>query len=270
MDQCCQFEFGYSFLIDSDEDHEAQTNDNDPPEAMPNLSKESDYTCKIIYKKYLSNKKHYHACKQVTDHSIELLEDKFPECLRLLRTNGQLPRTLTLKAAFDHLRDNKLSQSERQKEFLKYTEQLSALTYAHEPFSPGLAVYFGELERIRRLQHIVEPEDSECKGMSYQMMCVLAHLKIHDGVGGRKDMVQELQNTWKAQLPANLSPLQQWQDFKIFYHKKLEEFDYKGLTTKKAKQARSVISQETINRHTNDHLEGIQDQLDALTHAMSV
>ena len=36
------------------------------------------------------------------------------------------------------------------------------------------------------------------------------------------------------------------------------------------KQAWSVISEETINQHTNDHLEGIQDQLDALTHAMSV
>ena len=106
--------------------------------------------------------------------------------------------------------------------------------------------------------------------MSYQMMCVLAHLKIHDGVGGRRDMVQELQQTWKAQLSATATPLEQWQDFKIYYCKKLEEFDYEGITTKQAKQARSVISQETINQHTNDHLKGIQDQLDALTHAMSV
>ena len=83
-------------------------------------------------------------------------------------------------------------------------------------------------------------------------------------------MAQELQAKWKAELPAGLSPLQQWQNFKIFYCKKLEEFDYEGITTKKAKQAWSVISQETINQHTNDHLEGIQDQSDALTHAMSV
>ena len=83
-------------------------------------------------------------------------------------------------------------------------------------------------------------------------------------------MVQELQTQWKAQLRANKTPLEQWQDFKVFYSKKLEEFDYEGITTKKVKQARSIISQETINQHTSDHLEGIQDQLDALTHAMSV
>ena len=202
-------EHGYSFLVDSEEEHQSRTNSKDPPEPMPNLPKEPDYTSKIVYKQYLSKKKHYHACKQVTDHSIELLEDKFPECLRQLRTNGQLPRTLTLKKAFEHILDNKLSLPERQKEFLKYTEQLSALTYTHEPFSPSLAVYFGELEKIRRLQHIVEPPGNHCKGMSYPMMCMLAHLKIHDGVGGRKDMVQELQKAWKAQLPASLSPLQQ-------------------------------------------------------------
>ena len=102
------------------------------------------------------------------------------------------------------------------------------------------------------------------------MLCVLAHLKIHDGVGGRRDMVQELQTQWKAQLSADKTPLEQWQDFKVFYSKKLEGFDYEGITTKKVKQARSVISQETINQHTSDHLEGMQDQLDALTHAMSV
>ena len=178
--------------------------------------------------------------------------------------------TLTLKDAFTHVRENKLSKAERQEEFLKYSEQLSALTYSHEPFSPSLATYFGELERIRRLQSIAEPADNECKGMSYQMLCVLAHLKIHDGVGGRKDMVQELHNKWKAELPAGLSPLQQWQNFKIFHCKKFEEFDCEGITTKKAKQARSIISQDTINQRTNDHLEGIQDQLDSLSHAMSV
>ena len=146
----------------------------------------------------------------MTDHSIELLEDKFPECLRQLQTDGQLPRTLTLKKAFEHILDNKLSLPERQKEFLKCTEQLSALTHSHEPFIPSLAVHFGELERIRRLQHIVESPDSEYKCMSYQMLCVLAHLKIHDGVGGRKDMVQESQSKWKAKSPLALTPPEQW------------------------------------------------------------
>merc|ERR1712197_256580 len=84
-------------------------------------------------------------------------------------------------------------------------------------------------------------------------------------------MVQELQVKWKAQSPETATPLEQWQNFKIFCCKKLEEFDHEGITTKKAKQqARSVISQETINQHTNDHLKGIQDQSDALTNAMSV
>ena len=57
--------------------------------------------------------------------------------------------------------DNKLSLSEKQKEFLQCAEQLSALSHSHEPFSPSLAIYFGELERIRRLQHVVEPTDSD-------------------------------------------------------------------------------------------------------------
>ena len=131
---------------------------------------EPDYSIKVIYKNYV-------ACKQVTNHSIELLEEKFPECLRNLRSNGQLPHNLTLKDAFQHVLNRKLSLSERQKEYLKHTEQLSSLNYSHEPFSPSLAVYFGELERIRRLQNIVEPPDSECKCVIYQMLCVLAHLK---------------------------------------------------------------------------------------------
>ena len=103
------------------------------------------------------------------------------------------------------------------------------------------------------------------------MLCVLAHLKIHGGLGRRKDMVQELQSKWKADLPVALTPQEQWQNFKVFHSKKLEEFDYEGITTKKAKQqARSIISQETINQRTNENLEGSQDQLDSLTHAMSV
>ena len=63
-------------------------------------------------------------------------------------------------------------------------------------------------------------------------------------------MVQELQTKWKAELPTDpaLSPQGQWQNFKVFYSKKLEEFDYEGITTKKTKhQAKSIISQETIN-----------------------
>ena len=261
-------EFGYSFLVDDNADHKERTKSTDPPDAMPSLPREPDYTSKPIYKKYLSDKKHYYACKQVTDNCIELLEDKFPECLSMLRTSGDLPRTLTLKEAISHVLEKKLSKAEKQEEFLRYTKQLSDLAYSHEPFSSSLAIYFGELERIRRLQQLVEPSD--CKGMSYQMLCVLAHLKIHDGVGGRRDMVQELQTQWKAQLPADPTPLERWQDFKSFYSKKLEGFDYERITFKKIKQARSVISQETINQHTSDHLEGMQDQLDALTHAMSV
>ena len=80
--------------------------------------------------------------------------------------------------------------------------------------------------------------------MSFQVLCVVAHLKIHDGVGGRKDMVQELQSKWKAELPAALTPQEQWQNFKVFYCKKLEEYDYEGITTKKVtskQHARSII-----------------------------
>ena len=99
-------EFGYSFLVDSNEDHQTRTESQTLPDAMPSLPPEPDYLNKAIYKQYLSNKKHYHACKQVTDHGLELLQDKFPECLRLLRTcgtGGQLPRTLNLKLSLIHI-----------------------------------------------------------------------------------------------------------------------------------------------------------------------
>ena len=172
--------YGYSFLVDTKEVYQTRTNTLDKPAPMPSLPLEPDYTSKVIYKRYLSDKNHYHACKKVTVYCIELLEEKFPECLRLLRVSDQLPRTLTLQEAFEHVKDRKLSLAERQKEFLKCTEQLSALTHSHEPFSPSLAVCFGDSERIRRLQHLVEPSDSECKGISYQMLCVSAHLKMHD------------------------------------------------------------------------------------------
>ena len=55
--------FGYSFLVDSNADHKERTNSTDPPDAMPSLPKEPDYTSKLVYKKYLSDKKHYYACK---------------------------------------------------------------------------------------------------------------------------------------------------------------------------------------------------------------
>ena len=42
-------EFGYSFLVDTKEDHKARTNSNKLPAAMPSLPEEPDYTCKIVY-----------------------------------------------------------------------------------------------------------------------------------------------------------------------------------------------------------------------------
>ena len=86
-------------------------------------------------------------------------------------------------------------------------------------------------------------------------------------------MVQESQTKWKAESPADLSPQAQWQNFKVFCCKKPEEYGCEGIATKKAaseQHARSIISQETINQQTNDHLEGIQDQLDSLTHTMGM
>ena len=128
---------------------------------MPTLPAEPNCADKVAHKKHQVTEKHHSAYAKITKMGKNLMEQRFPDCLRVKKTRGRLPTSLTLKDAFESVLDNTLSEREKHKEYLKYGEKLHALVYSHKPGTRGLAVYLGQLERLRRLQSIVEPAPGE-------------------------------------------------------------------------------------------------------------
>ena len=119
---------------------------------------------------------------------------------------------MTLKDAFKAVLKKSLSLTDRQKEFIKYTDAISGMKYSHQPDTKNLVLYLNELEQLRMMQKIVEPEDTTA--ISYNELIVRAHNRIHAGTGGRTDLIQELYKKWKMQLKEKLTDQQRWENFK--------------------------------------------------------
>ena len=263
--------YGYSYLADTTENYISRSGEHPPP--MPTMPTAPEDMGRREIRKASRDLKHYKSCLNIKAIGIRIMEHTFPECLRIIKTDLGLPREITLKVAFSHVLDSVLSESEKLKEFIRYTDELTNLKYSHEPGTPSLPVYLGELERIRKYQHIVAPSPNA--GTSYDNLIVRAHMQIHEGTGGRRDMIQELQIKWKQKALDNptWTEKQRWQNFKIFYCKKIKALDLDGLTTAKTRsRANAVVNlqQQALNEHTAAQLDGLQEQLDNMTIAMSV
>merc|ERR1711884_813737 len=99
--------------------------------------------------------KHYRACTHISGLGIVLLEDRFPDCLKLERNQlGALPPDFTLKQAFSLVLDNNLSNADKEKEFLRYGDAIGALRYTRQPDSTSLVNHFTELDRLRKMQQM--------------------------------------------------------------------------------------------------------------------
>ena len=157
------------------------------------MPKAPDYTNKTQVKVVKRALKHYQTCANIKEVGIKVLETCFPECLRLLKTDQGLPPHVALKNALAHVLDNTMDDTERQQEYLRYSDEITRLTYTHQPHSLSLPIFFGELERLHKLQHLVTPANDT--GISYNSLKVRAHMRIFEGIGGRRDMVQELKYT---------------------------------------------------------------------------
>ena len=93
-----------------------------------------------------------------------------------------------------------------------------------------------------------------------------AHLQVHEGIGGRTDIMEELHIKWQNKLPTDSTELAKWHDFEFCCCGTIAQFDPEGLTTAKAKRTNSVISpqQEAINHQTNTNLAELQDQMESV------
>ena len=181
---------GYSFLADTDTDHLTRSGTEAPDmPTMPTDPDDDDPNYKTKSRRIKKERKHFMTCHNIKTIGISLLEQRFPECLRLMRTNrGLLLPNTTLKAALAHVLDGTLSPMTKLTEFMKYTDEFSSLSYSHAPETPSLVVFLGELERVRELQLIVATTPSAA--ISYDNMILRAHHKIHEGTGGQRDRIQ--------------------------------------------------------------------------------
>ena len=84
-------QYGYSFLADTDETYFVRA--NKIPPSMPTMPNKPDYSNKAQVKTVKRALKHYQACAKVKACGIKLLEQCFPECLWLLKTDQGLPWT---------------------------------------------------------------------------------------------------------------------------------------------------------------------------------
>ena len=267
---------GYSFLADTDTDHLTRSGKEAPVmPTMPTDPDDDDLNYKTKSRRIKKERKHFMTCHNIKIIGISLLEQRFPECLRLMRTNRGLHPKTTLKTALAHVLDGTLSPTTKLTEFMKYTDEFSSLSYTHIPESPSIVVFLGELERIRDLQLIVATTPSAA--ISFDNMILRAHHKIHEGTGGRRDRVQELLSKWREQGGSNASETAtatHWQDFKAYYRNAIMELDREGLTTAKTRGARAnsaVISpqQAAINQDNAECMEEMQKDISTIAQAMS-
>ena len=157
--------------------------------------------------------------------------------------------------------ESTLSPTEREQEYLKYNSELHTLTYDHQPNSPSLSVFLGELERLRELLQLVTPDEDT--GLNYQTLISLAQARIRAGVGGRKDLIHDINHKWKTEekKPLWSEPLL-WRKFKAFYCNAIKEYDISGLITAKPKKANNVNTQEAVINQAVAYMDNVQEQLE--------
>ena len=267
---------GYSFLADTDTDHLTRSGKAAPDmPTMPTDPDDDDLNYKIKNRRVKKERKHFITCHNIKTIGIALLEQRFPECLRLIRTNRGLHPETTLKSALAHVLEGTLSPTTKLTEFMKYTDEFSSLSYTHIPETPSLVVFLGELERIRDLQLIVAT--TPAAAISFDNLILRAHHKIHEGTGGRRDRVQELLTKWREQIgckATDTATATHWQNFKAYYRNTIMEFDREGLTTARTSKARAnsaVISpqQAAINQDNAECMEEMQKDISTIAQAMS-
>ena len=263
--------YGYSYLADTTANYKLRTNKEPPP--MPVMPGEPDYTDKGAVRKTKRELNHYLRCHSIRTIGLQILERTFPECLKIYKGEHGLPHDLTIKDAILQVLNSVLSKTERQKEFIRYTDELVGLTYHHEPKSPSLPVYLGELERLRRLQCIVAP--SETAAITYEGLMIRAHMRIYEGTGGRRDRIQEINVQWEELRLKNptWTSREQWQKFKECYCSKMKELDDEGIITSKQRtRANAVVhpKYESFMQHTSSQFDDVREQLDTMSMALSI
>ena len=267
---------GYSFLADTDTDYLTRTGTEAPAvmPTMPTDPDDDDPNYKTKSRRIKKERKHFMTCHNIKIIGISLLEQRFPECLRLMRTNRGLHPNATLKMALAHVLEGTLSPTTKLMELMKYSDEFSSLSYSHVPETPSLVVFLGELERVRELQLIVATTPSAA--ISFDNMILRAHHKIHEGTGGRRDRIQELLSKWREQGGSNTTEeatATHWQNFKAYYRNAVMELDREGLTTSRtrARANSAVISpqQAAINHDNAECMEEMQKDISTIAQAMS-
>ena len=263
--------YGYSYLADSTIGYQQRTNKRPPP--MPVMPNVPDYTDKGAVRKAKRELNHYLRCHSIRTVGLQILERTFPECLKIYKGEHGLPHELTLKSAILHVLNSVLSTTERQKEFIRYTDEIVGLTYHHEPKSPSLPVYLGELERLRRLQCIVAP--SATAAITYEGLMLRAHMRIYEGTGGRRERIQEINTDWNETRLAHpaWTDSEQWQKFKEYYCTKMKELDDEGIITSKQRTRANAIMHpkyDSFMEHTTTQFDDVREQLDTVTLALSL
>ena len=260
-------QYGYSFLADTDEAYRERT-EEDPP-AFPVMPDKPDYTNKVLALQTKDDLKHFNNCTDIVKAGIKLLETVFPECLHAVRSNKGLPPNFTLKQAFNAIIESCLNPRTKRNEFRKYTKAITNLQYTHQPCTTGLIQYLRQLEDLRAMQKIVESNPGAT--ISYEDLWEQAHTEIRYNTGGRTDLVEELLDKWKAQLPVTATTgYEKWRNFRQFYTAKLKDYDEAGYTTAKTRHAKSIIpEQAAFNEQTTAGFLNVQEQLDDLSLAFS-
>ena len=263
--------YGYSYLADTTIGYQLRANEDPPP--MPIMPVVPDYTDKGAVRKAKRELNHYLRCHSVRTVGLQILERTFPECLKIYKGEHGLPHELTLKGAILHVLNSVLSETERLKENMRYIDEIMGLTYHHEPKSPSLPVYLGELERLRRLQCTVAPTATAT--ITYEGLMVRAHMRIYEGTGGRRERVQDINTTWNETLRAHpaWSDKEQWQKFKEYYCTKMKELDDEGIITSKQRTRVNAVVHpryESFMEHTMSQFDEVREQLDTMTSALSL
>ena len=199
-----------------------------------------------------------------------LLTETFPSCLDPKETDPGHPPDFHPKNAPACVPDDTTSRTEQDEEFQGFQRDLLNLHHRHEPRSNSIDKFFKSIQRLKKKQDLVAPHPGT--GMNHVQLISNAQTQVHQGVGGRKDLVHELKEKWNTKqadlVTTNTTHDQIWEQFKAHCKKELHKLDLQNFTTKKQNEsARSVIppEQASVNLEAEHRLSGIANQLDALS-----
>ena len=237
-----RYNWGHSWLVDTQDTYHEKMGEETPLPVMPKRPKEVPTTsASAVLKQYKRNLAHYLRCEDIRTAGLMIIEHKFPMSLEHKRTQHGLPHNLTLQDAFNHIEDRLRQGQQRITATINIKNKIATREYTHQNPTSCLS-FLREMERDK--EEIDTIGESMVTFTDLMMYCQQAFRNTL-----RKSTVRDIDNTWKVKLKELTAPHDSWAtwtEFKEYYDKAFTEKDKDDILTENRGRAKAALAGNTL------------------------